>query len=288
MSKNISIIGLGDMGGVLAATLLKGGYHITVWNRSAEKAAALVKQGAVLAPSAAEAVKASPIVIICVSNYNISRNILSAAEVAPLLQGRVLIELSTGTPKDARDSEEWAKAQGAEYLDGAIIAVPDQIGRPDTPIFVSGATAVFKKSEAPLKVLAGGLQFMGEDAGAAAAWDLGFLAVLFGAITGFLQGARVFQTEGIPVAALADMVAVVSPLMGEMIKHEGYVIESGDYSNPQSSIAMSSISMILLKKHAEETGINAEIPTFIKSIFDRAIAAGYGNEQVGAMIKVLN
>jgi 3-hydroxyisobutyrate dehydrogenase-like beta-hydroxyacid dehydrogenase len=51
------------------------------------------------------------------------------------LASRMLVELSTGTPQDARDAEAWARERGADYLDGAIIATPSQIGRPDTPIF---------------------------------------------------------------------------------------------------------------------------------------------------------
>lgn len=285
MAKEISLIGLGAMGSALARALLSNGYHVTVWNRSAEKAAPLVQEGAILAASAAAAVSASPIVIINVTNYSTSHEILRTTDVS----GKLLIELSTGTPKEARDAGIWAKAQGAEYIDGAIMATPEQMGRPDTPLFASGPEQSFKKAEPALKTLAGSLQFMGEEVGAAAAWDLGCLAVVFGTMIGFLQGAKVFQTEGIPVAALGSMIAAIAPFIGEMVKHEGDVIESGIYdNNPQSNLQMASITGVLLKKHAEEAGINAEIPTFLKGLFDRAIAAGYGKEQVAALFKVLN
>ena len=141
MSKEISIIGLGAMGSALARALLSNGYLVTVWNRSAEKAAPLVQEGAILAPSAAAAISASPVVIINVTNYSSSRDIISTADIS----GRLLIELSTGTPKEARDAAAWALAQGAEYIDGAIMATPEQMGRPDTPLFASGPESSFKK-----------------------------------------------------------------------------------------------------------------------------------------------
>ena len=46
---DISVIGLGDMGSALAQTLLKNGYSVTVWNRSADKADPLMAAGAALA-----------------------------------------------------------------------------------------------------------------------------------------------------------------------------------------------------------------------------------------------
>ena len=53
---DVSVIGLGDMGSALAATLLDSGYAVTLWNRSADKAAPLIAAGAQLAESAQDAI----------------------------------------------------------------------------------------------------------------------------------------------------------------------------------------------------------------------------------------
>jgi len=58
----VSIIGLGVMGSELGRVLLRNDYRVTVWNRTAAKAEPLIKDGALLAPNAAVAVEASPIV----------------------------------------------------------------------------------------------------------------------------------------------------------------------------------------------------------------------------------
>ena len=81
-----------------------------------------------LPTSAASAVRASPIVLVCVEDYKVTRSILGTKEVAPALAGRALVELSSGTPQDARDAEAWARARGIDYLDGAIMATPSQMG----------------------------------------------------------------------------------------------------------------------------------------------------------------
>nr|WP_272948167.1 NAD(P)-binding domain-containing protein [Paenibacillus sp. A3] len=68
----------------LAQTLLRNGKRVTVWNRTLSKAERLVQQGAVLASSAASAISASPITIVCVANYETSARILDTKEVAPV------------------------------------------------------------------------------------------------------------------------------------------------------------------------------------------------------------
>jgi len=142
----ISVIGLGAMGSALARALVNGGRCVTVWNRTLEKASSLVSDGAVIAESAAMAVDASPVVITCISNYDVTRTILNTDEVAANLPGRVLVQLSTGSPQEARDSEAWARERGLQYLDGAIMAFPNQIGTPGATILVSGGETVFPHS----------------------------------------------------------------------------------------------------------------------------------------------
>src|SRR5688572_30645343 len=163
----ISVIGLGKMGSTLARLLLRQGYRVTVWNRTTDKASPLVQDGALLAPSAAAAVAASPVVVVCVYDYKAANEILGAKAVASALAGRLLLQLTTGSSQEARESEAWARKHGADYLDGAIQAAPSQMARPDTTILVSGAKTAFHRSEPLLKVFGGNIKYLGEQAGAA-------------------------------------------------------------------------------------------------------------------------
>jgi hypothetical protein len=112
-------------------------------------------------------------------------------------------------------STRWAQERGVDYLDGAIMATPSQIGRPDTPIFVSGAATAFRRSERVHKTLAGNLMYLGELVGAASAWDLATLSCLFGAMLGFFHGARIFESEDLRVGDLGAMIADIAPVLGE-------------------------------------------------------------------------
>ena len=135
---NVSLVGLGSMGAALGRALLSGGRGLTVWNRNAAKAAPLVAAGAAVAPDLASAVAASPILVICIDDYAATRAILEAPEVSRQLAGRTVVQLSTGTPNEAREAEAWFRDRGATYLDGAIMVFPDGIGAPDTLILFAG------------------------------------------------------------------------------------------------------------------------------------------------------
>jgi 3-hydroxyisobutyrate dehydrogenase-like beta-hydroxyacid dehydrogenase len=287
VKQEASVIGLGTMGSTLARLLLRSGYGVTVWNRTAEKADALVRHGAVLAPNAAAAARASPIAVMCVHDYKAANWILSGKGFDGALSGRVLVHLSTGSPDEAREMERWARRQGAEYLDGAIQAAPSQMGKADTPILLSGAESAFRKSEPLLKVLGGNLTYLGSDPGAAAAMDAATLSYVYGAMLGFIHGARICEAEGFGVDTYGAIVAAISPSFGEFFKHEGAVIQSGDFAVSESPLAISVEATARLARLARESGINAEFPAFVAAFFERAAAAGYADEEAAALIKLL-
>ncbi len=158
----ISMIGLGAMGSALARALVKASHSVTVWNRTAQKMAPLVELGADGAEGVLEPVQASPLIMICIDNYAATNQLLSSDDVVPHLSGRTVIQLSTGTPKEARDSEIWLKDRGVDYLDGAIDFYPGGIGAADARILFSGSKTAFQRSEAFLTCLGGDLRYLGE------------------------------------------------------------------------------------------------------------------------------
>jgi 3-hydroxyisobutyrate dehydrogenase-like beta-hydroxyacid dehydrogenase len=130
---DVSVIGLGEMGSALARALLSGGHRVTVWNRTPNKSAPLVAEGATAGTSAHGAALASPVTVVCMSSYDAMRDVLGPATD---MRGRTLVQLSSGTPEDARATDRWATTRGAAYLDGAILAWPRQIGGADATLAV--------------------------------------------------------------------------------------------------------------------------------------------------------
>lgn len=286
-TNNISVIGLGMMGATLARLLLQQGYRVTVWNRSVEKAASLVKEGAILAPDAAAAVAASPVIVICVHDYKAATEIFDTAVVKNVLRGKVLIQLTSGSPQEAQESEVWAHQQGAAYLDGAIQAAPSQMGRPDTPIFVSGAEDAYRQSEAVFQVFGGRVSYFGEQAGAASAIDLASLSAIYGTMMGFLHGARIVEAAGFRVDTYGSLVAGITSTFGDFLQHEANVIQSGNFEISESPLKISVDAMERILQQAKDAGIHSGFPAYAAGIFRQAADAGLGNEELAALIKVL-
>lgn len=285
--QKITVIGLGAMGATIARLYLEQGHEVTIWNRSADKAASLVAQGAVLADSAAAAVRASRVVLMCVYDYRAADAILGAEGVAAAMDGRLLVQLTTGSPRDARDAQAWAQRHGATFLEGAIQAAPEQMGQGDTPILMSGDEKVFRAVEPLLAVLGGGIVYLGEKISNAAAMDLATLSTIYGTMLGFLHGARVAESEGFDVAEFGRIVAGIMPTFAGFLQHEGAVIQSGDFKISQSPMRISVEATQRILQTARESGINSEFPAFAAGLFQRADAAGLGGEELAALIKLL-
>jgi 3-hydroxyisobutyrate dehydrogenase-like beta-hydroxyacid dehydrogenase len=278
----VSVIGLGNMGSALARGLLEKGRTVTVWNRSPEKAAALVEKGAALALSPDAALAASPIILVCVTNYVAANRILG--EVAANLPGKLLVQFTTGSPQDARASEIWAHEHKAEYLDCAITGSPSSIGTPDAHILVAGQAAVFRKAEPILRILASNLDYKGESIGLASAWEMVFIMHYYGMFLSLFHSVQICQAEGIP---LEEYIALLSEQGKNYEKWLCENIQSGNYQETSAPLELWAGGIQQIAQHAQDSHIPAEFPRLAERLFQEAMAAGYGREEVSALFKVL-
>lgn len=281
----VTVIGLGAMG-VTLANLFKGqGRAVTVWNRSPAKAAAL--DGVALAPDAAAAMRASPLVVMCVYDYVAVREILAQPGMAEAIAGKTLVQFTTGSPADAREAAAWSAAHGAAYLDGAIQAAPSQMGKPDTPILISGDQAALQQWQAVLADLGGHYVNLGEKPDAAATMDLATLSYVYGAYVGFVHGALIAESQGLDVARFGQLVSDISPSFGSFFAFEGQVIQSGDFSMKESPLRISVEATQRIHEFSKQARLSTEFPELADRLLQRAHAAGLGNEELAALVKVM-
>lgn len=130
MKPRISVLGAGRMGSALARAFLKHGYSTGVWNRTKSKCEPLAALGARIAPTVQDAAAASDVIVVNVTDYITSDGLLRADDVTKGLRGKLLVQLTSGSPKQAREMAGWAQQHGIQYLDGAIMATPNFIGEP--------------------------------------------------------------------------------------------------------------------------------------------------------------
>jgi 3-hydroxyisobutyrate dehydrogenase-like beta-hydroxyacid dehydrogenase len=278
----VTVIGLGNMGSALARAFVKSGCSVTVWNRSPQKAASLVERGAVLAPDAAAAVAASPVVVMCVTNPPAAQEIFRRTEID--FSGKLLVQLTTSTPQEARESDAWARQHNVEYLQGAITGSPSSIGTPDAHILFSGVEEVFHKAEPLLKALAGRLDYKGEAIGMAPAWDFVMIMHYYGMFLSLFHSVQICQAEGIPLEQFITL------LVGQDKGYEKWLVEnirSGSYSETSAPLELWAGGIQRIARHAQESRIDARFPTLTAELFQQAMSEGYGREEVSAVFKVL-
>jgi 3-hydroxyisobutyrate dehydrogenase-like beta-hydroxyacid dehydrogenase len=141
----ITVLGAGRIGTALAKTLHRAGHPTTVWNRSPERLAGF-DAGIRSEPDLLRALGGAAVVVIAVSTYSAARELLAADGVADALATSVVVQLTSGTPHDARDLGAWAHARGITVVDGAIMVTPDLIGTERCVVLYAGDQAAFEST----------------------------------------------------------------------------------------------------------------------------------------------
>jgi 3-hydroxyisobutyrate dehydrogenase-like beta-hydroxyacid dehydrogenase len=272
----VTVLGLGPMGSALAGAFLASGHRTTVWNRTAAKADALVARGALHARSVAEAVDASPLVVVCVIDYDAVAEILGGAVDA--LQGRTVVNLSADSPERARAMAAWAGEHGVAYLDGAIMTPTETIGGPAAVVLYSGPTTVFDAHRAALASLGGTAAHLGTDPGRAAAHDVALLDMFWTAMSGVVHGFALAAAEGIDATALAPYARGIGELLPPIIDEFAEHIDAGHHPGDASTLASAAAGMQHVVESAAARGIDTTALSAARLIAQRAIDAGHGND----------
>ncbi|MFB8277577.1 NAD(P)-dependent oxidoreductase [Nocardia colli] len=279
---SVTIIGLGLMGQALASAFLKAGHPTTVWNRTPAKADQAVSAGARLAPTLDDALGASPLTIICLTDYQAVRELLDASDIE--LGGTTLLNLTSGDSAQARSAARWAEEHGVRYLDGAIMAVPPAIGTADAIILHSGPQSVFDTHESTLQAL-GTVSYLGADHGLASLYDVAGLAMMWSVLNAWLQGTAMLKTAGVDAATFAPFARQMAAGVADWLPGYAEQIDNGAYPAEVSALETDVRAMTHLIEESEAVGVNAELPKLFKAIADRAIAAGHGGEQYPVLIE---
>jgi 3-hydroxyisobutyrate dehydrogenase-like beta-hydroxyacid dehydrogenase len=282
---NLSILGLGAMGQALAARFLQQRHTVTIWNRTPGKAASLVAHGAREVKAAADAIVASDVTVICVLDYAASGSVID--EAASALSGRALVNLTNGTPAQARAAAKRVAELGAAYLDGGIMATPPMIGGEHALILYSGSKAAFDAHGGSLEAL-GAAKYLGADAGLASLHDLALLSGMYGLFAGFFHASALVDSEGIRAGSFFKLLGPwMTAMMGEL---PGYAekIDSGRHGvNVVSNLGMQAASLDNILTASREQGVATDLLDPMLELFRKRAGAGFGDEDISGVFELI-
>lgn len=151
----IGFIGLGLMGRPMALNLVKAGFPVTVWNRTASRADELVSAGAKVAASPRELAAESDLLITIVSDPPALEEVLWGADGAmqALRRGSIYMDSSTVSPDLARKIAAACGERGVRFLDAPVTGGDWGAKKGELIFMAGGDAATLAEAEPVLKVL---------------------------------------------------------------------------------------------------------------------------------------
>lgn len=206
----IGFIGLGVMGGPMAGHLRKkGGHKVTVYNRTAAKAAAWVAEhGGASAPTPREAARGADFVFCCVGNDADLRSVAhgDSGALAGMKKGAILVDHTTASATLARELDASARERGAGFLDAPVSGGQAGAQNAQLGIMVGGDPATFERAKPVLDVYAKSCALIGP-AGSGQLCKMVNQICVVGAIQGLAEGLNFGRRAGLDMEKVLSVIS---------------------------------------------------------------------------------
>jgi 3-hydroxyisobutyrate dehydrogenase-like beta-hydroxyacid dehydrogenase len=197
--ETVGFIGLGGMGLAMATNLLKAGFGLRVFNRTAAKARPLLELGATMAPSPAEAAEPGGIVVTMVSDdRSLEEVTLGANGLLSRLGDGVHLSMSTIAPHTARQLAALHEERGARYVASPVFGKPEVAAQAKLWIAASGDASARGRVRPHQEAVGQRVFDFGEEPGAANVIKLAGNFLLGAAIEAMAEAFTLAQKHGVP------------------------------------------------------------------------------------------
>jgi 3-hydroxyisobutyrate dehydrogenase len=217
LMQRVAILGLGIMGGGMAANWLAKGFEVAVWNRTASKAQALTGKGAKVAATPREAATGADFIFAMVADDNASRSVWLGADgaLAGAKSGAIGVESSTLTPDWVRELGRLAEAKGVGFLDAPVGGSRPAAEGGQLRFFVGGNPQTYESARPALSAVGTKMDLLGP-LGAGATWKLINNQLAAGQIAALAEALEVAKKAGFEDEQISELIlggAPASPIV---------------------------------------------------------------------------
>jgi len=286
MIKTISYLGLGTMGSGMASNLLKAGYKLTVWNRSAEKCELFARKGARVANTPADAIRDTELVMYSLSNEEAVEEVVFGPRgiLSGINEGQIAIDMSTVLPATSlREQEAYAK-RGVDFLDVPVFGSKQESTDAKLWIMAAGKKAVFEKVKPVLEHLGQTMHYFGKNGNATAMKLVGNLIVAL-ELEALAEGLVLAQKAGLDLTTVMEVVKVAD-FRSPLLVSNGQNILKRNFS-PSFALKLMLKDVNLIGKFSESLESPAPALRVVQKNLKSAVALGFGQENASALIKAL-
>ncbi len=286
MSEQLGFIGLGIMGRGMARNLLKAGFAVRVWNRTANRMDEVAAEGASTAVSPADLAAQCDIIIICVSDTpDVEAVILGEGGVIHGLQpGALVIDMSTISPHTTRAIAEKLKAKGGHMLDAPVSGGSEGAARGTLSIMVGGEAEQVARAMPVLQAMGKTITHVG-DHGAGQMVKLVNQILVVGNALAMSEALLFAQAGGLDLQKTLE--AVAGGAAGSwMLSNRGPQILKRDW-RPGFTIDLQQKDVRLVLAAADQLGVPVLASSLVFNLYRTLQADGLGAEGNHALIKAL-
>lgn len=279
-------IGLGLMGEPMARNLLKAGFPLTVWNRSAGKAAALGEAGAIVAGSSREVGERSQVVVTMVSDDAAVEEILLGRDgvAEGLGEGGVVLEMSTTSREAMTALGERLRERGVALVDAPVFGSTEPATSGDLWAVVGAEKADLERARPQLDVMCGSVFTLGP-VGAGSAMKISGNLIVTGMMTLLAESLSVGERSGLNRAQMLEVVAAID-FASPFYTDKGTQVVQDDFA-PRFPLKHALKDSRLAAAAGRALGLELRTVEGVLRDFEAADAAGHGDEDCIAVIKAI-
>jgi 3-hydroxyisobutyrate dehydrogenase-like beta-hydroxyacid dehydrogenase len=284
--KRIGFIGTGLMGQPMARRLLEGGYALTVWTRTAEKAKPLLETGASWADSPKAVAQASDVVIAMVTDSRASEEVICGKNgvLDGVHPGLILIDMGSIAPEVSRSIAIRAGDKGIPMLDAPVTGNPKVASEGKLGIMVGGPKEIFDACLPIFEKMGIKIVYVGEN-GAGTTLKLINNLILGIAIEAVAEAFVLARKVGIDPQRVIEITSVGGARTGAM-ETRGPRMARHEFS-PHFTTDNMYKDLSSVMKLAEEVGVSLPATSISMEMLRAAKSQGKGGLDSGIVMTVL-
>jgi 3-hydroxyisobutyrate dehydrogenase len=280
----VSVLGLGTMGGAMAANIARAGFPLTVWNRSPGRAGPILELGATEAQTPADAAAASEIVLICVSDTpDVEAVLLGDNGVnAGAHDGLLVIDTSTISPGATRGFAERLQEKGVALVDAPVSGGSEGAQKGTLSIFVGGEEDDVNRARPVLEAIGKTITHVGP-VGSGQAVKAVNQVILAGAYLGVAEGIVLAMKAGLDVEQVVSALSGGAAQSWVLTNRSGRMIEN-DY--PLGfKVALHRKDLGIALELARDTGTVLPVSALCEQFEAGLIGRGYADDDISAVAR---
>lgn len=286
MDKRIGFIGLGIMGKPMALNLLKAGYQVTVYNRTASKTEQLVLQGAEKVNSPREVAEKSTVIITIVSDTPDVESVILGKNgvIEGIKAGSVVIDMSTISPEATRRIAERLKEKGAYMLDAPVSGGEQGAINGTLSIMVGGETEIFERCKPILQAMGKNIIHVGSS-GMGQTVKLVNQILVAGTLCAVAEALIFAQKSGVDLEKAIDAVKGGAASSWQLVNLAPRIIKR-DFQ-PGFMIDLMQKDLNLVMRTADEMKVPLPVTSLVHQMYYSLQSAGEGKSGTQALVKTL-